>query len=98
MATANPTGARSRADHPAHIAPSFPLSRADRAAHDKSSYVQPVAVRESDPDWLSPAGQEALRRLEADRVRVLRRQFDAALVERGMSEYEAWIADGQVAA
>jgi hypothetical protein len=78
--------------------PVLPAVAADRAAHDKSSYVQPVAVRESDPDWLSPAGQEALRRLEADRVRVLRRQFDAALVERGMSEYEAWIADGQVAA
>lgn len=93
MATANLTGVRSRADHPAHIAPTFPLSSADKAAHAAASHVRPVAVRESDPDYLSPAGREALRRLEADRTRILRRQFDAALVERGMSEYEAWAAE-----
>jgi hypothetical protein len=82
MATANSTGVRSHADH--RTATSVSLSSADRAAHDAASHVRP---------YLSPAGREALRRLEADRTRTLRRQFDAALVERGMNEYHEWAAE-----
>jgi hypothetical protein len=47
MDSANSTGARSRVDHPGRIAPSYPLSAADRAAHESASYVRrPVSKSE----------------------------------------------------
>jgi len=59
------------------IAPTFPQSAADKAAHAEASY-------------LSPAGQEALRRSYAATQRIREQQYDAALIERGMAEYREW--------
>jgi hypothetical protein len=67
------------------VRPSTPaLSAADKAAHASASYVRP---------WLSPAGAEALRRAEAATLRWQRDQYDAALIERGLAEYEQWAQD-----
>lgn len=57
------------------------MSAADRAAHDAGSYVRP---------FLSPAGQEALRRAHAATQRILDEQYDAALTARGLAEYHEY--------
>lgn len=61
--------------------PAIPLSRADRAAHESASHVRP---------WLSPAGEEALRRASAATDRIRREEYDEALRQRGLAEYEQW--------
>lgn len=74
MASANTTGVRSRADHRT-IAPTFPLSAADKAAHAAASYVRPVraVAGDSDPDM-----DEALRRVQENLAYIERaQQFDA---------------------
>jgi hypothetical protein len=51
------------------IAPSYPLSHADRAAHDKASYVRPTAgwfPTAADPGDSDPDMDEALRRATAE--------------------------------
>lgn len=63
------------------------LSAADEAAHAAGSYVRP---------FLSPAGQEALRRSYAATQKIRREQYDAALKERGLNEYREYV--GEVAA
>jgi hypothetical protein len=63
MAAANLTGVRSRADHLARIAPSYPQSPADKAAH-AVSYVRLARVQTGDSD---PIMDEALRRVRDHR-------------------------------
>jgi hypothetical protein len=62
------------------IAPSFPQSPADKAAHESAS-------------WLSPAGREALRRAETATAKIADDRFTAALNQRGLNEYNDYIAD-----
>lgn len=71
MATANSTGARRRADHPGRIAPTFPQSAADKAAHRASEY------RRGDS---APSMDEALRRVTTDLAYLERKQQHDAQV------------------
>lgn len=73
------TRTSSRADHPGRIAPTFPLSAADKAAHRAAEY------RRGDS---APHMDEALRRvtaavarIEADRQETIRQQIEAAYAE-----------------
>jgi hypothetical protein len=68
MAIANSTGVRSRADHLARIAPSYPQSPADKAAHAAVSYVRPVVAQAGDSD---PIMDEAYRRVRDHRDAIL---------------------------
>jgi hypothetical protein len=61
MAIANPTGVRSRV---AHIAPSYPQSPADKAAHAAAPYVRPAVAQAGDSD---PDMDEAYRRVRDHR-------------------------------
>jgi hypothetical protein len=61
-------------------APSYPQSSADKAAHAAATYF-------------SPAGREALRRAEAATRRIRDDEFTLALNERGLNEYNDYVAD-----
>jgi hypothetical protein len=61
------------------IAPSFPKSEDQRTAEAAS--------------WLSPAGREALRRVETATAKIADDRFTAALNQRGLNEYNDYIAD-----
>lgn len=80
MAIANSIGVRTSADHPARIAAVSSLPVSDRAAH-------------VEPSWLSPAGREALRRAESATARIRDDEFTRALNQRGINEYNDYVAD-----
>ena len=56
----------------------------------KSTAKQQPATADSAGSFLSPAGREALRRLEADTTRIRREQVGAAYTARGLDEYHEW--------
>jgi hypothetical protein len=80
MAIANLTGVRPGAERVARIAPSFPKSVEDQRTAESAS-------------WLSPAGREALRRVETATAKIADDRFTAALNQRGLNEYNDYIAD-----
>ena len=74
MAATNSTGVRSHADHLARIAPTYPQTAADKAAHAKASFVRGHAG-DSTPDIT-----DALRRVQTEVAYIERdAQLDAAV-------------------
>lgn len=104
MATANSTGVRPRADHAGRVAPVSALSAAShvrRPARGSMEYCEDCRRSYSGThqcprqttSWLSPAGREALRRAEADTARIRDDEFTRALNERGLAEYNDYVAE-----
>ncbi len=58
------------------IAPSYPQSATDKAAHAAASYVRTAPATDSDPE------NEALRRVRAT----------GTALRAGMAEYREWVA------
>jgi hypothetical protein len=76
------------------IAPTFPRSPADKAAHASASYVRPARAHDGDSD---PDMDEALRRATTELAYVERDGQHGRALHEGMAAYRAWV-DEDVAA
>jgi len=76
------------------IAPTFPQSPADKAAHASASYVRPARAHDGDSD---PDMDEALRRATTELAYVERDGQHGQALHEDMAAYYAWV-DEDVAA